>query len=174
MPKTRNDLTDAHAVLNSFRAIVKSLRVADRAGLREHGLGASQVYVLHQLALASPLSVNDLAERTATDQSTVSVVVAKLLEKGFVTRERAESDARRVELHLTPKGRQVVRKLPPPVQQTLVDGIDRLPRAQARRIAQSLREIERILGLDETQPPMFFADDDKPARKAAPSKKRRA
>ncbi|HEY0144029.1 MAG TPA: MarR family winged helix-turn-helix transcriptional regulator [Thermoanaerobaculia bacterium] len=173
MPKTRNDVTDAHAVLNSFRAIVKSLRVADRAGLREHGLGASQVYVLHQLALESPLSVNDLAERTATDQSTVSVVVAKLLDKGFVSRERAASDARRVELHLTAKGRQAVKKLPPPVQQTLVDGLERLPRRQARRIVESLREIERILGIDPTQPPMLFADEEKPARKAGSSKIKR-
>ncbi|HEX6158626.1 MAG TPA: MarR family transcriptional regulator [Thermoanaerobaculia bacterium] len=174
MARTRNDVTDAHAVLNSFRAIVKSLRMADRAGLRDHGLGASQVYILHQLALESPLSVNDLAERTATDQSTVSVVVAKLIEKGFVSRERAASDARRLELHLTAKGRQVVKKLPPPVQETIVDGVARLPRAQVKRIIESLRQIEEILGIDETQPPMLFTEDDKPPRRTASVRSKRA
>lgn len=165
MPKTRNDQTAAHAVLNSFRAIVRQFRVADRAGVQSHGLGASQVYVLHQLATDAPLSVNDLAALTATDQSTVSVVVAKLIDKGYVTRERAESDARRVELQLTAKGRQVVKKLPPPVQRTLVEGIERLPKAQAKRIVESLHQIEQILGIDASQPPMLFAEDEKPARK---------
>lgn len=81
---TTRCLSEAHSVLNSFRSLVKSLRLADRAGLKEHELGASQLYVLHGLRRDSPLSINDLARRMATDQSTVSVVVAKLIEKGFV------------------------------------------------------------------------------------------
>ena len=112
MTKVRNEtLSNAHAVLNSFRCIVKSLRLADRAGLKEYGVGSSQLYVLHELKRTAPLSINELAERTATDQSTVSVVVAKLIEKGLVSRVRSPHDARRAELALTAKGRQTVRGL---------------------------------------------------------------
>ena len=163
MAKDQN-LHDAHSVLNSFRCIVKSLRLADRAGLKEHGLGASQLYVLHELSRESPLSVNDLAARTATDQSTVSVVVAKLIDKGFVARERAEGDGRRVALTLTPKGRTTVKKLPPPIQHAIVEGVRQLPRGRAKELADSLTEIVRILGIDDENPPMML-DDDPPRRK---------
>lgn len=159
-------LADAHSVLNSFRCLVKSLRLADRAGLKEYGLGASQLYVLHELKRDAPLSINDLAARMATDQSTVSVVVAKLIEKGFVARERSETDARRLDLTLTAKGHLTARKLPPPIQQRIIDGVQRLPRGRAKALAESLREICDVLGIGNERPPMLMDDELKPPRRA--------
>jgi len=151
-------LEDAHSVLNSFRCLVKSLRLADRAGLKEYGLGASQLYVLHELKRDAPLSVNDLAARMATDQSTVSVVVAKLIEKGYVTREKSETDARRIDLTLTAKGHLTVRNLPPPIQHLIIEGVQRLPRARAKTLAESLRDICQVLGISDENPPMLMDD----------------
>lgn len=161
MARSKN-LEHAHSVLNSFRSLVKSLRLADRAGLRDHGLGAAQLFVLHELARESPLSVNDLAERTATDQSTVSVVVAKLIEKGYVARQRSEADARRLDLTLTTRGAQLARNLPPPIQHRLIEGVQQLSPARAKALAESLREICEVLGIAEAHPPMFM--DEGPAR----------
>lgn len=163
------NLESAHSVLNSFRCLVKSLRLADRAGLREHGLGASQLYVLHELARDSPLSINDLAERTATDQSTVSVVVAKLIAKGYVAGERAETDARRLDLTLTARGHRLVRTLPPPIQHRIIEGVQKLPRARASALAESLRAICDVLGVADEHPPMLM--DDEPKRKSTRSGK---
>lgn len=172
MTETSN-LSDAHSVLNSFRCLVKSLRLADRAGLKEHGLGASQLYVLHELKRDSPLSINDLATRMATDQSTVSVVVGKLIEKGFVTRERSETDARRFDLTLTARGHLAVRNLPPPIQHSILDGVQRLPHARAKALAESLREICDVLGIADEHPPMLFEDESKPNPVAPPASSRK-
>ena len=152
--------------MNSFRCLVKSLRLADRAGLKEYGLGASQLFVLHELKRDAPLSINDLAGRTATDQSTVSVVVAKLIDKGFVARERSETDARRLDLTLTAKGHLAVRKLPPPIQHLIIEGVKRLPRARAKTLAESLRDICDVLGIADEHPPMLLQDESlaKPKR----------
>ena len=175
MAETRN-LKDAHSVLHSFRCLAKSLRLADRAGLKEHGLGASQLYVLHELKRDSPLSVKDLAERMATDQSTVSVVVAKLIEKDFVARERSETDARRLDLTLTAKGHLTVRKLPQPIQHLIVEGVDRLPRARAKALAESLRDICEALGIDDAHPPLLMENGVKPkgAKETGGTRKRAA
>jgi DNA-binding MarR family transcriptional regulator len=151
---------EARSVLNSFRCLVKSLRLADRAGLKDHGLGASQLYVLHELKRESPLSINDLADRTATDQSTVSVVVAKLIDKGFVTRERSEQDGRRLDLTLTARGHRIANSLPAPIQQRIIDGVQRLSTARAKALADALREICDVLGIAEEHPPMLFSDED--------------
>lgn len=165
---SEKNLREAQSVLNSFRCLVKSLRVADRAGLKEHGLGASQLYVLHELKREAPLSINELAERTATDQSTVSVVVAKLIDKGFVTRERSEEDGRRLDLDLTSKGRLLLKRLPPPIQRSIIDGVQRLPRERAKALAEALSEICAVLGVATTNPPMLMEDE------AAPRPRRRA
>ncbi|GAC1429083.1 MAG: MarR family transcriptional regulator [Thermoanaerobaculia bacterium] len=149
---------DAERVLNAFRGLVKALRLADRAGLKVHGLGAAQVFVLHELNRESPLSVNNLAERTATDQSTVSVVVNKLVEKGLVERVRSQTDARRTELSLTTRGRHLMRRLPPPVQQTVMAAVRLMSPARARALADMLEQIVSHLGVSDEFPPMFFED----------------
>ena len=156
---------DAQRVLNAFRNLVKALRVADRAGVKKYGLGSGQIFVLHELRRKSPLSVNDLAERTATDQSTVSVVVGKLVRKGYVASSRSGDDARRAELALTPKGKQIVRKLPPPVQEFLMDGVRRLSDSRATEFADMLEEIVSTVGGTEEFPPMFFEEGEKNSRK---------
>lgn len=169
--QTRRNLAEAHSVLNSFRCLIKSLRLADRAGLKEHGLGAAQLYVLQELSREAPLSINELAERTGTDQSTVSVVVAKLIAKGHVARERAESDARRLQLTLTARGHLLARTLPPPIQHRIIDGVQRLPAARAQVLAESLREVCDVLGIADDHPPMFFGEEpaERRAKSAAPA-----
>lgn len=149
---------DPQRVLDAFRNLVKALRLADRAGLKRHGIGSAQLFVLHELNRESPLSVNELADRTATDQSTVSVVVNKLAMKGFVVRARSDADARRAELALTTKGRQLVRKLPLPIQQSLIMSVRQLPATRVRALADMLEQIVSAVDLSEEHPPMFFED----------------
>jgi len=151
----RKQLSEGQRVLNSFRNLVKALRVADRAGVKRYGLGASQIYVLHELNRTSPLSINELAERTATDQSTVSVVVNNLVGKGYVVRERSSTDARRAELALTRKGKTAAKNLPPPIQQAIIRGVEQLSRARARSLADALEEVIENMGIAEKHPPML-------------------
>src|SRR3954454_1713862 len=77
---------EVREVLNSLRQIVRSLRVSSRAAEQRVGLSGAQLFVLSCLARQSPCSVNDLAVRTATDQSSVSVVVSRLVALGHVRR----------------------------------------------------------------------------------------
>jgi DNA-binding MarR family transcriptional regulator len=163
-PRSGKFDADLRNVLNGFRNVVKVLRIADRAGIKAHGLGSAQIYVLHQLAQHFPLSVNELAELTATDQSSVSVVVNKLVDKGYVSSERSEEDGRKTALTLTEKGRKVFRETPPPFQQTLFDSLSHLPRARVRDLAATLHALATLMGAGDSRPPMFFEDRDNDSR----------
>src|SRR5262245_7661013 len=108
-----SDPASSRAVLDAIRRIVQVLRVSSRAAEREVGLSAAQLFVLDRLAGANQaLSVNELAERTLTHQSSVSVVVQKLEKHGLIGRGRAANDARRMELSLTPAARKLLSKAP--------------------------------------------------------------
>src|ERR1700759_5720039 len=85
-------------VLNSLRRIVRSLRLEWRNAEQRVGLSGAQLFVLQCLARQSPCSVNELAARTATDQSSVSVVVSRLVASGHVRRTPSKTDRRSVEL----------------------------------------------------------------------------
>src|SRR5690242_7260670 len=80
---------DVRSILDSIRRIVRTIRVASRASEKQLGLTGAQLFVLHHLAETPAMSMNDLAERTRTHQSSVSVVVQRLVDRGLVVRERS-------------------------------------------------------------------------------------
>jgi DNA-binding MarR family transcriptional regulator len=150
--------SDAQAILDAFRAIVQRLRISSRACERQLGLSSAQLFVLEQLAQADASSIADLARRTLTHQSSVSVVVTRLAERGLVARRTAAGDARRTEIALTPAGRALLGRAPRTVQADLVAAIDGMPPGERRALAQRLTALARAAGAGADVPPLFFED----------------
>ncbi|HEX3533249.1 MAG TPA: MarR family transcriptional regulator, partial [Gemmatimonadaceae bacterium] len=132
-------MTDSQRVLDAIRRLVRHLRVADRAAQTELGLSAAQLFVLSELGKTPAISLGELAERTHTDQSSVSVVVARLVDAGLVQRERAGEDARRLELSLTRAGRSVVQRAPTVMQEKILNAVGTMPAAEQKRFADSFK-----------------------------------
>src|SRR4051812_19869984 len=91
-------------VLDAIRRIVRALRESSRATEQSVGIGAAQLFVLQRLAAAPGLSLNELAARTFTHQSSVSVVVSRLVERGLLTRARRGGGGGRLSISATPAG----------------------------------------------------------------------
>ena len=104
--------TEVKDVLESIQKIVRSQRIASRASEKDFGLSAAQLLILHHLTDGNPASLNELAQRTHTHQSSTSVVVTKLVERGLIVRARAKQDARRLELSMTALARKLLHKAP--------------------------------------------------------------
>jgi DNA-binding MarR family transcriptional regulator len=162
--------SDVRATLDAFRRIVRELRRPESGG--RSGLTAAQLYVLHALSGAGSVSVNELAAKTYTHQSTVSVVAKTLAARGLVARSRSGADARRVELTLTAAGRNAMRRSPRAPQELLVHGLGRMSAASRERLASSLGQLLLAMGIAGEPAPMFFADEEETPRAAR--RKRRA
>jgi len=148
----RDARADMTTVIDSIRSIVHSLRVSGRQAEQRLGITSAQLYVLQQLQDDSALSINQLAERTFTHQSSVSIVVSRLAEGGFVTRTAARGDARRLSISLTPTGRALLRRAPDAAQMRLIDGLRILSRAELKSLASSLTGLTSILGDQASNP----------------------
>jgi DNA-binding MarR family transcriptional regulator len=163
---------DARDVLDSIRRIVHTLRVSSRAAERDVGISAAQLFVIERLSKSrKPLSIGELAERTLTHQSSVSVVVQKLERQGLVQRVRAEDDQRRVEISLTPTARQLLRKAPEAAQDKIIDAIAIMPASKRKHLADLLSQLASNVGSPGT-PAMLFEDGDA-AKAASAGRKRR-
>src|SRR3954466_15038207 len=92
---------DISRSMDAIRAIVRALRINTRAIELEIGISLAQLFVLQQVAQRPATWLHDLAERTATHQSSVSVVVRRLVDRGLVTRKSDTVDKRRVQIALT-------------------------------------------------------------------------
>ncbi len=168
----RGLLTDpaTRAVLDAIRRIVRALRESSRGAERAVGVGGAQLFVLQRLAGAPALSLNELARRTLTHQSSVSVVVSKLVRAGLVARTRADGDGRRVEIKLTKAGRTVLSRAPAAAQDRLIGALGVLGTEARRELAGRLGQLVEAMALPDRHPPMFF--EAAPKRVVGPRDKR--
>jgi DNA-binding MarR family transcriptional regulator len=152
-------LTDTQRILDSIRRLVRLLRLTDRAAQSELGLSGAQLFVLHELGRSPSLSLSELAEKTRTDQSSVSVVVTRLVENGYVTRDRDKRDGRRLVLNLSKSGKAVTEKSPPAAQEKIIEALERIPAADRKRFADVFSKIIEELGESTSAAPMLFEDE---------------
>src|SRR5262245_60991695 len=112
--------------MDAIRAVVRALRINTRAIELEIGISLAQLFVLQQVAQRPATSLNDLAERTATHQSSVSVVVRRLVDRRLVTRKASATDKRRVQIALTADGEKLLSGAPETIQVRLMAALETL------------------------------------------------
>jgi DNA-binding MarR family transcriptional regulator len=162
---------ETRVVLDNLRLLVRALRVSARGAEKAVGVSGAQLFVLQTLNEAKVASIGELSLLTHTDQSSVSVVVDRLVRRGLVGRAESKADARRAEIRLTPAGRALLRRSPESTQTRLIAGLKALPGGTRRRLGAALGRLAETMGISEA-PRMFF-EDESPLRKGARKNVRR-
>ena len=113
----RPQVNNSHRrVLNCF---VKLMRASNRLTtdihrhLLDDNLTHSQFAVLEALYHLGPLCQGDLGKKILKSNANLTTVVDSLEKKQLVVRDRAESDRRRVTVHLTPAGEALIARVFP-------------------------------------------------------------
>jgi DNA-binding MarR family transcriptional regulator len=164
---TESDSSIAHAIersMNAVRSIVRALRINTRAVELKMGISLAQLFVLQQLAERPADSLNELAERTATHQSSVSVVVRRLVERGYVSRTPSTTDKRRIEIAVTQTGRDLLAGAPTTVSMQLMDALNRMGREDRDSLADLLERWLRTAKIDFATPPMMGEGEEEEGR----------
>ncbi len=153
------EVSEAQAIFDSIRRIVQALRHFSKCSEKELGVSSAQLFVLQKISESqSPLSINDLAEATLTHQSSVSVVVSKLVHRKLVERVQSKVDSRAVELKLSKQGLALLEKTPPSIQERLVDAIVRMDNEGRQSLVQGLHTLIQNAGLEKEEASLFFED----------------
>jgi DNA-binding MarR family transcriptional regulator len=121
-------------------------------------LSSHQASILDHLDEVEPIGLTDLARHLGVTPSTTSLAIDRLERDGYVVRERAAVDGRRVELRLTAAGgsikerdkvldpdllRDLLRRLDSGEVERVVEGLGLLARA-AREAMQDRSERKRV------------------------------
>lgn len=168
--QTTQSAIDADAIgrsMNAVRSIVRALRINTRAIELKMGISLAQLFVLQQLAEKPADSLNELADRTATHQSSVSVVVRRLVERGYVTRTASPADKRRIEIAVTQSGRDLLAGAPMTIQTQLVNALREMPRDDQSTLADLLERWLISAKIDFASPPMLGEDESENRSKSA-------
>ncbi len=145
-------------VLDALRLIVRDLRLSAREAERVAHITGAQLFVLQQLEEGRALSLNELAERTMTDQSSVSVVVKRLVAAKLVARKASPEDKRRLELTLTAAGKKLLARCPEPTQVRLLGALKRMTPAELAGLDAGLAALVREMGIEGDRAELFFEE----------------
>lgn len=115
MPPADANLTKAdYELLAEFRYTLRTFLGFSEAAARQHGVGPQQYQAL--LAIEgfpgrNWVSVGELAEQIRVAHHSAVGLVNRMETLGLVSRTASREDRRRVEVALTPKGREILEKL---------------------------------------------------------------
>jgi DNA-binding MarR family transcriptional regulator len=161
-PRATGRNADVRAALDALRRVVQGIRSHGALAERATGLTGAQLFVLQQLAEAPAQSLNELAVRTRTHQSSVSTVVTRLVARRLVSRRRSAEDGRRLLLEVTQAGRALLTGAPETAQSRLIAALDTLPPARRRSLARELAGLATALGMDREPAALLLEPPERP------------
>lgn len=147
--ETRHDERDpaeAGRAMRALREMMRAFNVTTKQLERSHGVSGAQLEALEEIRATPDITPSDLALRSATDQSTASVVVKRLTEAGLVNR-RHNGDRRRTHLTLTPRGETLLDQAPPSVPSRLRHAFMRMGSGDRTTLTQLLERWLTLAGL---------------------------
>lgn len=138
-------------LLNQVASAVAG-RVA--AALAEHDLTLDQWRVLHALVTTGPRTMTGLTSDTNITGPTLTRVVDKLVERALLYRNVDADDRRRVVVHVAARGRALVQRIEPRVEEAERSGLAPLLAQEARTFRELLK---RIASPNEEEVPLYDA-----------------
>jgi len=136
--------------LRAIRAWFRLERCFDsfNAYLRQrHDITGAQLAMLRIVAEQEPVTLQQLRTQLVMHPATIGQLVDRIGARGLLTRRRAQPDARRRELRLTPAGRRLLASAPlaGPVRLRL----ERVDRARLNRLARAFEDAVVVFQLEE-------------------------
>ena len=143
-------------IMQSLRQIFKAIQDYSQEVSKKFGITGPQLWALKTISANESLSLGELTKKMYLHPSTVSGVVDRLEKKGYVVRDRGQEDRRVVTVHLTPKGKKLVKKAPNPIQGKMVYGLRKLERRKLNSIYDSVQKLVQIMAVQNLKATFFF------------------
>jgi len=146
-------------IMQSFRRIFRGIQQYSEEVLKEFGVTGPQLWLLKTLRERDGVSVGELSDKMFLHISTVSGIIDRLEEKGFVARRRQSEDRRVVTIHLTQRGKQINSKSPAPAQGKLLYGLQKLSHHEVMELHDALQKIVGLMEVKSLKVKFFFSEN---------------
>ncbi len=144
------DLSDIGlAILKSLRKITRSIDLNSKRLSTESNLTAPQILALLIVYEDGPLTIAKIAEEIHLSASTLVGIIDRLEAKTLVVRERSKTDRRQVMVKITEEGKKVAKRSPTPLQEQLLESLEKLSEPQQKNLSKALELLVDILGAED-------------------------
>lgn len=132
-------------ILQALRRIIRAVDIQSRRLASRYGITGPQLVCLATLCDEGALTSAELSRRVYVSASTITGIIDRLEQRGYVERKRDEIDRRRVLLHATPEGYKLAYRAPSPLQDKLMERLHNLPDLERAAIGMSLERVVELM-----------------------------
>lgn len=132
-----------------IRKLVQGAELYTKELSRNHSITSAQLNCLLALYENGPLPPSQVAKHMMVRSSTVTGVIDRLEVKELVKRERNSPDRRIINIRLTERGKKIAEIAPPPIQQRVIEGLQKLPLKELDEIIFSLSKLTKMLDVQD-------------------------
>ncbi len=144
--------------MQSLRRIFKAIQDYSKDVSAKFGITGPQLWALKTISQDGRLPLGKLSKDMYLHPSTISGVIDRLENKGYVMRMRDKDsgDRRVIKVALTPKGKRLVSKAPNPIQGKMLYGLRRLKMEDLSLIHQSVHRLVEIMEAQNVKATFFY------------------
>jgi len=156
-PSPPPDLADQ--VLVALRRIIRANDIRSRQLAKQTGLTTAQLVVLRTIARLGEVTTRTISLEVSLSPATVTTIMDRLSDRGFVDRYRSPIDRRVVYTRLTPKGTATLSAAPALLQELFTERFRVLPLVERETIVKTLEDVARMMDADDLDPTTLSADE---------------
>jgi DNA-binding MarR family transcriptional regulator len=138
-------------IIFQIRRLVQAGELYSKELSKKYSVTSAQLNCLIALYENGPLPPSQIAKIIMVKSSTVTGIIDRLENKGLVVRLRKSPDRRVITIQLTEAGKKLADSAPPPIQQQVLDGLQKLPSADVGCIVKGLRALTHMLDAEELE-----------------------
>jgi DNA-binding MarR family transcriptional regulator len=141
------DRTDE--LLTSIRKIIRAVDLHSKVLLKKYGLTGPQLMILHEIGNSNELIVTEIAKHISLSQATVTTILDRLEQQGFINRKRGQSDKRKVYIEASDKTQAILASKPSLLQADFIDRFNRLEDWEQTLLLSSLQRIASMMEVEK-------------------------
>ncbi|MDB9823155.1 MarR family transcriptional regulator [Deltaproteobacteria bacterium] len=141
-------------IIYSIRRLMQAGELYTKELNKIYNVSSAQLNCLLALHENGPLSPSQIARHILVNSSTVTGIIDRLEQKGLVRRLRISQDRRVITIELTKNGKVLAepgKRPPPPVQQKIIDGLNKLSEDQIEQTAAILLKLTDMLDVQDLE-----------------------
>ena len=138
-------------IIYSIRRLMQAGELYTKELNKIYNVSSAQLNCLLALYENGPLSPSQIAKQILVNSSTVTGIIDRLEQKGLVKRLRISQDRRVITIELTKNGKVLAENAPPPVQQKIIDGLNKLSEEQIDQTANILLKLTGMLDVQDLE-----------------------
>ena len=133
----------------SIRKIIRAVDLHSKVLLKKYGLTGPQLMILQQIDKSNELIVTEIAKKISLSQATVTTILDRLEQQGFIARKRGQSDKRKVYIEASEKTKDILAGKPSLLQADFIERFTRLKDWEQTLLLSSLQRIASMMEADE-------------------------